>query len=116
MPEPALALGQHLALRCTGERPVQRWRWPALWALAAGLVLQCFLGLFASFVAILLLVPAERCPLALPQRPFWAFLAGITAALTAYEEGAIFGVFHAPGSVGIWDPYMSRRLPRLTLW
>jgi hypothetical protein len=100
-----------ISVALAGARAGQIWRHSALWALLVGFCAQFILGLFASIVAIIVLVPAERCPLALPKLPFWLYLLGVTLALLVYEEGAIFGVFHAPGRVHVWDPFLGRRLP-----
>ena len=74
--------------------PLTPWRHALLWAFGAGALVQLLLGLFATIVCLLLLVAAERCPVALPARPFFAWAAG---------------VFHVPGSTTIWDPFLASR-------
>ncbi len=85
------------------------WRYALLWAFGAGALVQLLLGLFATIVCLMLLVAAERCPAALPERPFFAWAAGVALAIALYEEGTIFGIFHVPGSTVIWDPFFTGR-------
>jgi len=60
-------------------------RYPLLWAIASGFVIQTIWGIFPVFLCVVLLAGADegRCPLAAPLRPFFGFLAGVAiAALT----------------------------------
>ena len=54
---------------------------------ATGFALQCSIGVFASILASFVLVAAEpkRCPLALPNVPFAAYLAGVGVGVAVCE-------------------------------
>ena len=59
-------------------------RYPLLWGIGSGFVIQTIWGIFPVFFCMVLLAGADegRCPLAAPLRPFFGFLAG--AAIAAY--------------------------------
>ena len=63
------------------------YRRPVIWAFATGFALQCSIGVFASILASFVLVAAEpkRCPLALPNVPFAAYLAGVGVGVAVCE-------------------------------
>ena len=67
------------------SRPhVRTIRYPLLWGIGSGFVIQTIWGIFPLFFCMVLLAGADegRCPLAAPLRPFFGFLVG--AAIAAY--------------------------------
>ena len=66
------------------SRPHVRIRYPLLWGIGSGFVIQTIWGIFPVFFCMVLLAGADegRCPLAAPLRPFFGFLVG--AAIAAY--------------------------------
>ena len=67
------------------SRPhVRTIRYPLLWGIGSGFVIQTIWGIFPVFFCMVLLAGADegRCPLAAPLRPFFGFLVG--AAIAAY--------------------------------
>ena len=64
----------------------QIWRWPAFWALLAGMTVQIVAGIVPSSISFLLLAAADqtRCPVAIGaerMRPFYAWVVGVVVGI-----------------------------------
>ena len=72
------------------RHPPALWKWPAVWALFAGALIQVGAGLFATLLSLLLLVAADasRCPVAVgaeSMRPFYSWLVGVGIGVSFCE-------------------------------
>ena len=62
-------------------KPALEWRYAVLWSLIAGWMVQMTFGFFASFFCVALLAGADttKCPAAMPNAAFLAYVVSAAA-------------------------------------
>jgi len=88
-----------------------KFRWPLLWGVATGFVVQTVWGIFPVMLGFALLAGADtdRCPLAAPLRPFFGYILGAALATMTWDWCLLWGVFFDIKNPSRADPFLLSR-------